>query len=118
MEIIGLALGLVAGTWFQFLLQLLFLSRYTGFRKNFLPLRSTLLYLIASGVMSIFTWLFGKQGSWEQGPFLLQNWIVFVVLVLSSALIYLIFLLFFREEHAVRISIQLKSRMKKRKTKK
>ena len=118
MEIIGLALGLVAGTWFQFLLLFLFLSRYPGLRKNFLPLRSTLLYLIASGVMSIFTWLFGKQGLWEQGPFLLQNWIVFVVLVLSSALIYLIFLLLFREEHLVRISLQLRLRIKNRKSKK
>ena len=118
MEIIGLALGLVAGTWFQFLLLFLFLSRYPGLRKNFLPLRSTLLYLIASGVMSISTWLFGKQGSWEQGPFLLQNWIVFVVLVLSSALIYLILLLLFREEHLVRISLQLRLRIKNRKSKK
>ena len=118
MEIFGLALGLVAGTWFQFLLLLLFLSRYPELRKSFLPLRSTFLYLIASGGMSIFTWLFGKQGLWEQGPFLLQNWIVFVVLVLSSALIYLIFLLLFREEHLVRISIQLKLRIKNRKSKK
>ena len=118
MQIFGLALGLVAGTWFQFLLLLLFLSRYPGLRKNFLPLRSTLLYLIASGVMSIFTWLFGKQGFWKQGPFLMQNWIVFVVLVLSSALIYLLFLLFFREEHIVRISIKLRLRIKKRKSKK
>jgi len=117
MEILGLALGLVAGTWFQFLLLLLFLSRYPELRKSFLPLRSTLLYLIASGGMSIFIWLFGKQGLWKQGPFLLQNWIVFAVLVVSSALIYLIFLLLFREEHLVRISIQLKLRIKNRKSK-
>ena len=117
MEIMGLALGLVVGTWFQFLLLILFLRRHPELRKNFLPVRSTLLYLIASGVMSIFTWLFGQQGSWEQGPFLLQNWSVFVVLLVSSALIYVILLLFFREEHAVRISIQLRSVMKNRKSK-
>ena len=118
MEIFGLALGLVAGTWFQFLLLLLFLRRQTELRKSFMPLRSTLLYLIASGGMSIFTWKFGRQGLWEQGPVLLQNWTVFVVLLVGSALIYLILLLLFREEQAVRISLKLKSGMKKRKTKK
>ena len=118
LEIFGLALGLVAGTWFQFILLLLFLCRQPELRISFLPLRSTLLYLIASGGMSIFTWQFGRQGLWEQGPFLLQNWTVFVVLLVGSALIYLILLLLFREEQAVRISLKLKSRMKDRKTKK
>jgi len=118
MEIFGLALGLVAGTWFQFLLLLYFLSRYPELRKSFLPLRSTLLYLIASGSMSIFIWLFEKLGLWNQGPFLLQNWIVFTVLVASSSLIYLIVLLIFREENLVRISIQLKLRIENRKSKK
>ena len=88
LEIFGLALGLVAGTWFQFLLLLLFLRRQPDLRKSFLPLRSTLLYLIASGGMSIFTWQFGRQGLWEQGPFLLQNWTVFAGLLVGSALIY------------------------------
>ena len=118
LEIFGLALGLVAGTWFQFMLLLLFLRRQPELRKNFLPLRSTLIYLIASGGMSIFTWQFGRQGLWEQGPFLLQNWIVFAGLMVGSILIYLILLLLFREEHAVRISIQLKSGMKNKKSKK
>jgi hypothetical protein len=68
--------------------------------------------------MSIFTLQFGRQGLWEQGPFLLQNWTVFAGLLVGSALIYLILLLLFREEHAVRISIQLKSAMKNRKSKK
>ena len=118
LEIFGLALGLVAGTWFQFLLLLLFLRRQPELRKSFMPLRSTLLYLIASGGMSIFTWQFGRQGLWEQGPFLLQNWTVFAVLLVGSALIYLILLLLFREEQAVRISLKLKSGMKNIKTKK
>ena len=118
MEILGPALGLVAGTWFQFLLLLLFLNKYPELRKSFLPLRSILLYLIASGGMSIFIWLFEKLGVWNQGPFLMQNWIVFTVLVVSSSLIYLIVLLLFREENLVRISIQLKSRIGNRKSKK
>ena len=114
MEIFGLALGLVAGPWFQFMLLLLFLHRLPELSKSFIPLRSTLLYLIASGGMSIFTWQFGRQGLWEQGPFLLQNWTVFVVLLVGSALIYLILLLLFKEEQAVRIALKLKSRMKDR----
>ena len=118
LEIFGLALGLVAGTWFQFMLLLLFLRRKPELRKSFWPLRSTLLYLIASGGMSIFTWLFGQQGSWEQGPFILHNWTIFAGLLAGSALIYLILLLLFREEHAVRISLQLKSGIKSRKDKK
>jgi len=113
LEIFGLALGLAAGTWFQFTLLLLFFRRQPELCKSFLPLRSTLLYLFASGGMSIFTWQFGRQGVWEQGPFLLQNWTVFAGLLLGSALIYLIILLLFREEHVVRISMQLKLGMKK-----
>ena len=118
LEIFGLALGLVAGTWFQFMLLFLFLRRQSELRKSFMPLRSTLLYLVASGGMSIFTWYFGRQGLWEQGPFNPQNWAVFAGLLVGSALIYLILLLIFREEHAVRILIQLKSGMKKKKSNK
>ena len=95
----------------------MFLRRYPELRKSFLPLRSILLYLIASGVMAIFTWQFGRQGLWEQGPFLLKNWTVFAGLLLGSTFIYLILLLLFREEHAVRISMQLKSGIKKNKSK-
>ncbi|GIT09293.1 MAG: hypothetical protein CM1200mP30_29230 [Pseudomonadota bacterium] len=73
-----------------------------GVRISFLPLRSTLLYLIASGGMSIFTWQFRQQGLWGQGPFLMQNWTVFAGLMVGSALIYLKLLLLFREEHAVK----------------
>ena len=100
------------------MLLFLFLQRRPELSKNFMPLRSTLLYLIASGGMSIFTWKFERQGLWEQGPFLLQNWIVFAGLLVGSTLIYLILLLLFREEHAVRISIQLKSAMKNGKSEK
>ena len=112
LEIFGLALGLVAGTWFQFMLLLLFLAKHSELRKGFLPLRSTLIYLIASGGMSIFTWQFEQYGLWDQGPLLMQNWIVFVVLLATSSLIYLILLLLFRDEHAVKISIQLLSIIK------
>ena len=118
LEIFGLTLGLVAGTWFQFLLLLLLLSRQPKLSKSFLPMRSILLYLIASGTMSIFIWQLGRQGLWEHGPFLLKNWTVLAGLLLGSALIYLILLLLFREEHAVRISIQLKSGLKNFKSKK
>ena len=100
------------------MLLFLFLRRKPELRKSFWPLRSTLLYLIASGGMSIFTWLFGQQGSWEQGPFILHNWTIFAGLLTGSALIYLILLLLFREENAVRISLQLKSGIKSSKDKK
>ena len=45
-----------------------------------------------------------------------KNWTVFFVLLLGSALIYLVLLLLFKEEQAVRIALKLKSRMKYRKT--
>ncbi len=117
-QIFGLALGLVGGTWFQFLLMLIFLLRYPELRISFLPLRSILIYLISSVGMSIITWLLVKQGLWEQGPFFLKNWVVFAVLLTSSALIYLTLLLLFSEEHAVRISKQLISGIKNMKSKK
>ena len=52
------------------------------------------------------------------GTVSLQNWTVFAVLLVGSVLIYLILLLLFREEHAVRISIKLKSGMKNGKSEK
>ena len=47
LEIFGLALGLAAGTWFQWILLSLFLLKQSELRKNWWPLRSSLLYMVA-----------------------------------------------------------------------
>ena len=117
LEIFGLALGLAAGTWFQFVLMLLFLRRHPELRKNYWPQHSLLLYLIASAGMAVFTWFLGQYGLWKSGPILVYNWVVFSGLLAGSALIYLILLLLCREEQTVRIAAQLKSGMISRKVK-
>ena len=107
LEIFGLALGLAAGTWFQWILLTLFLLRQNELRKNWWPLRSVLLYVLASAGMVIFAWNSGEFGLWQNGPFLIHNWLVFAGLLLGSALLYGLLLLVFREEQALKLKNHL-----------
>ncbi len=109
LEIFGLALGLAAGTWFQWGLLTLFLLNETELRKRWWPLRSFLLYLLAAGGMAVFTWFASGYGFWEKGPFLFYNWIVFLALLTGSAFLYVSLLIIFREEQVLKITNRLKS---------
>jgi len=111
LEIFGLALGLAAGTWFQWGLLTFFLRKETELRKKWWPLRSSLLYLLASAGMGGFAWFASGYGLWEKGPFLFYNWIVFLVLMAGSAFLYALLLLILREEHVLKMTKRLKSKI-------
>ena len=115
LEIFGLALGLAAGTWFQWILLTLFMLKEAELRKNWWPVRSSMLYLLASGGMAGFAWYSSEYGLWEKGPFLLDNWLVFVGLLAGSALFYALLLSVFREEQALSVITHLKSKRQRSK---
>jgi hypothetical protein len=98
-----LALGLSAGTWFQWMLLSFFLLKQSELRKNWWPLRSSLLYMLASAGMGGFAWYSRGYGSWENGPFLVYNWVNFGGILFGSALLYGLLLLVFREEQVLRL---------------
>ena len=102
-EIFGLVLGLAAGTWFQWILLSLFLLKQSELRKNWWPLRSSLLYILASVGVGGFAWYSRGYGSWENGPFLVYNWVIFGGILLGSVLLYGLLLLVFREEQVLRL---------------
>ena len=114
LEIFGLALGLAAGTWFQWGLLTFFLLNETELRKRWWPLRSFLLYLLASGGMAVFTWFASGYGFWEKGPFIFYNWIVFLALLTGSAFLYLSLLIIFREEQVLKMTNRFKSTLMQR----
>mgnify|MGYP006104910739 CR=1 FL=1 len=114
LEIFGLALGLAAGTWFQWGLLTFFLLNETELRKRWWPLRSFLLYLLASGGMAVFTWFASGYGFWEKGPFIFYNWIVFLALLTGSAFLYVSLLIIFREEQVLKMTNRFKSSLMQR----
>ena len=109
LEILGLALGLAAGTWFQCGLLTLLLLKETELRKRWFSLRSSLLYLLASSCMAGFTWFTSGYGIWEKGPFLFYNWLVFLSLLVGSAFLYVLLLSILREEQILEIINRLRS---------
>jgi len=71
--------------------------------------------LLASGGMAAFAWYSREYGLWEKGPFLLDNWLVFVGLLAGSALFYALLLSVFREEQALSVITHLKSKRQRSK---
>ena len=108
-------MGLAAVTWFQWILLTFFLRKKTELRKKWWPLRSAILYMLASVGMAGFAWFSAGYGSWEKGPFLFDNWIVFLTLLVGSAFLYFLLLVVFREELAVKMTTKLKSKYRNHK---
>ena len=73
LEIVGLALGLTLGTWINLLLLTIFLLNNFELRKKWWPWRSSLNYLVSSGVMTLFVSYIIDFGLWEDGPFIFYN---------------------------------------------
>ena len=113
-EIVGLALGLALGTWFQLFLLTILLLKHSELRKKWWPWRSSLIYLISSVGMSLFVYFIRDFGFWQKGPFIYYNWLILLILLLGAAFLYTGLLFVLREELFVRFAIQLKSKFDKR----
>jgi len=112
LEIVGLALGLTLGTWFQLFLLTIFLLNHSEIRKKWWPWRSSFIYLISSAGMTFFISFFSNFGFWESGPFIFYNWLIFLIMILGAVFLYAGLLFVLREEQFLRLSMQLKSKFK------
>ncbi|MBF0290155.1 MAG: murein biosynthesis integral membrane protein MurJ [SAR324 cluster bacterium] len=102
LQVIGLALGLSVGTWFQFLLLMFFLSRRQEMTLHWLAWANIWKYIFASCIIGGFAWQFSKLGNWEKGLFLLKNWGVLLGVIGGAALLYFMLLLLLKESQALR----------------
>lgn len=103
LEVAGLALGLAAGSWLQFLLSMVLIQlRSEKHLKGWLDARSTFLYLMASLVMGGVAWAIAQYGDWQLGPRSWLNWGVFFIMLLVSVLCYFAILSIFKEEQLMR----------------
>lgn len=102
LEVVGLALGLSAGTWFQCLLLVLLLGRRPEIRWHWLAWNNIWKYLFASALMGFFVWQLSQWGEWQTGSFSLKNWGVFSGLISGAVILYFVVLLLLRESHALR----------------
>ncbi len=112
LEIVGLALGLTLGTWIQLFLLTIFLLNNSELRKKWWPWRSSLIYLASSGVMTLFVSYIIDFGLWEDGPFIFYNWLIFFGFITGAVIFYAVLLFILRDEHFVKILIQMKSKLK------
>ena len=102
LEVVGLALGLSAGTWFQCLLLILLLGRRAELRWRWLSWNNLWKYLLASAVMGGFAWQISHWGQWQEGSFSLRNWGIFCGLLVGASILYFAILLMLRESQAMR----------------
>ena len=101
LEVVGLALGLSVGTWFQCLLLILFLARRPELRWHWLAWNNLWKYLLASVLMGGFVWQISQWGQWQEGSFSLRNWGVFSLLIVGALILYFAILLLLRESQAL-----------------
>ena len=102
LEVVGLALGLSVGTWFQCLLLILFLSRRKEMSLAWLSWNNLWKYLLASCLMGGFAWQVSQFGNWEKGSFSLENWGIFLGVLGGGVLLYFALLLLLKESQALR----------------
>ncbi len=102
LEVVGLALGLSAGTWFQCLLLILFLSRRKEMNRTWLNWNSLWKYLLASSLMGGFAWQVSQFGNWEKGSLSPENWGIFLGMLAGATFLYFALLLLLRESQALR----------------
>ncbi len=106
LNVTGLALGLSAGTTFQWLmLQTLLRRKLPGQGAA----GQTLRYLLASGVMGALVYQ-GAQHDWSQGPASLFNWAWFLGVILGGGALYGALLLGLRDPQARQLLQRLRKR--------
>ncbi len=102
LAVVGLALGLSVGTWFQFLLLMLFLSRRQELTLHWLAWSNLWKYILASCLIGGFAWQVSKLGNWEKGLFLLKNWGVLFAVIGGASFLYFVLLLLLKDSQALR----------------
>ncbi len=81
MQVLGLALGLSLGAWFQLLLLGALLRRRAAVLGAWFPWAGTLRQGFVSAIMGAAAAWGDSLGRWEQGPVLLYNWLLLVAVI-------------------------------------
>jgi putative peptidoglycan lipid II flippase len=90
-QVLGLALGLSAGTWFQCAVLAVLLKRKTAHMGGWFPFRSAGVQSLGAIACALFAYWGMGFGDWSQGVFAGQNWVVFVLVVLGAMAWYVSF---------------------------
>lgn len=101
LEVVGLALALSAGTWFQFILLAFFVSRRPGLGLRWISWDNVLKYTLSASIIGGYAWQVAQWGIWNEGSFLLYNWGIFFVTIGGAAILYFGLLLLMRESQAL-----------------
>lgn len=110
LEVQGLALGLSAGTFFQLLLLSWNFRKFENLQQNWWPFRSMIVIIAASAMMACVAWWCAGFGNWEEGPFILWNWLVLAGSIFAGVFLYLLLVLILKEEQSLRLLRWLKNR--------
>jgi len=100
MQVVGLALGLSLGTWFQCVLLLLALRGRGRPLGAWFPWRSLAMQSGATVLMALGVWQLQGLGRWSAGPQDWLNWLVLAGFVFGGALTYLLMTLAMGESEA------------------
>lgn len=103
LEVVGLALGLTIGTWFQWLLLLYLIQRKSPMQMQWLAWPRTRLYLIYAAGCGLIAWLLTDFGSWQESYRNLNNWLMFVLVIAAGVVFYGIALLVHRDPYLFRV---------------
>ncbi|MBF0237476.1 MAG: murein biosynthesis integral membrane protein MurJ [SAR324 cluster bacterium] len=87
-EVVGLALGLSVGTWFQSLSLWATLRREPELREGWLPMTAIFKYTLASCGIGALAWYASSFGNWDRGPFSLENWARFSGILVGAVVLY------------------------------
>jgi putative peptidoglycan lipid II flippase len=102
-QVVGLVLALVLGLWAQVLILVLMLARKSLATTQWFPLKQVLLYsslsLLIGGLVSIAVPL----TDWQQGAFTLQNWTMFISVIVGACLLYILMLAALKDKQAKEI---------------
>lgn len=89
MQVLGLALGLSLGAWFQVLMLAALLRRRAAVLGPWFPWGSTLRQGLVTAGMGVSVAWGDSLGRWEQGPASLYNWLLLVAVIGLAVAFYL-----------------------------
>lgn len=103
LEVVGLALGLTIGTWFQWIMLLLLILRKSPLQAQWLAWSRTRIYLIYATGCGFIAYGIATFGTWQAGYQNLHNWFFFLGAIAAGASFYGLALLIHRDPYLFRV---------------
>jgi putative peptidoglycan lipid II flippase len=111
-DVVGLALGLSIGTWFQWFALLFLLKGRGSLSLAWLSWSRTRIYLIYALVCGLSAWIVGGFGLWEKGYTELNNWLWFLASIASGAGLYGIALMIHRDPYLFKVLHMIRQKLR------